>query len=136
MADEKPSADRPAASRPRRWRASTGSPVRPYRLAFRLIGIPIIAVAGVFIYREVQNYFVLPGCDSDRAKQTLSEVLRQLKYQPLGYGPISTVSSSRSEVVCHAILPLPDGAGVIADYTFYWQGNKPNMRYSVFRQSP
>ena len=136
MADERPSANRPAASRPTRWTASTTSPVRPYRLAFRLIGIPIIAVAGVFIYSGLRDYFILPTCDSDRAKQTLGEVLRQLNYQPLRYEPIKTVSSSKSEVVCNATLPLPDGATVVADYTFFWQGNKPNMRYSVFRQAP
>jgi hypothetical protein len=30
-------------------------------------------------------------------------------------------------------MPLPDGATVVADYTFSWQGGKANMRYSVRR---
>jgi hypothetical protein len=119
-----------------RWAAATSSPYRPYRFAFRLIGIPIIAVAAVFIYRGLRDHFVLPECDSERAKQTLSEVFKQLKFEPLRYQPIKTISVSKDEVVCNAVLPLPDGASVVADYTFYWQGNKANMKYSIARKAP
>jgi hypothetical protein len=34
------------------------------------------------------------------------------------------------------VLPLPDGASVAADFTFYWQGDKANMKYSVARKAP
>ena len=105
-------------------------------MAFRLIGIPIIAVAAVFIYRGLRDHFVLPECDSERAKQTLAEIFKQLKFEPLRYEPIKTISTSKDEVVCNAVLPLPDGASVVADYTFYWQGNKANMKYSIHRQAP
>jgi len=39
-------------------------------------------------------------------------------------------------VVCSALLPLPDGGSVAADFTFYWQGNMANMKYSVARRAP
>jgi hypothetical protein len=32
-------------------------------------------------------------------------------------------------------LPLSDGAHVAVDYTFYWEGNKANMKYSISRKS-
>lgn len=134
---EKSSPDRPAKIRVRRWSGSLSSPARPrpYRFALRLIGIPAAAVAGVLIYSGLRDRFVLPECDSARAKQTLSEILKQLQLEPVRYEPIKTVSSSKEQVVCNAVLPLADGADVVADYTFYWQGNKASMKYSIARKS-
>jgi hypothetical protein len=93
-------------------------------------------VLAVFLYRGLHAHLVLPECDSDTAKQTLAQVLRELKLEPVRYAPIKTVSSSKDTVVCSAVMPLPDGASVVADYTFYWQGNKANMRYSIHREAP
>ena len=123
----------PAPRRASRWSSPQSSPSRPYRLIFRLLGIPIIAVAGVILYRGLEGRLVLPACDSDRAKQTLAQVLKELKLEPTRYAPITTVSSSKDKIVCNAVMPLADGANVVADYTFYWEGNKANMRYSVHR---
>jgi hypothetical protein len=116
-------------------RATGSPPNRPYRLALRLIGIPIVAVVGVFIYSGLRDRLVLPECDSARARQTLSEVLKQLNIEPLRYEPIKTVSTTKQDVVCNAILPLPGGANVAVDFTFYWQGDKANMKYSISRKS-
>jgi len=135
MAD-KSSPKSPSATRARRWSKPTSSPARPYRLMLRVIGIPAAAVAGVLIYRGVKDHFVLPECDSARAKKSLTEVLKELKLEPVRYEPITTVSSSRDEVVCNAILPLPDGATVAVDYTFYWEGTTADMKYSISRKSP
>jgi hypothetical protein len=115
--------DLPSSSRP------------PYRFALRILVIPVIAVAGVFIYSGVRNRIVLPGCDSDRAKKSLAEVLQQFKYEPTTYAPIKTVSTTKDQVVCSAVLPLPDGSSVAADFTFYWQGDTASMKYSVARRT-
>jgi hypothetical protein len=126
--------------RARRWvsppdSGRLSSPYRSYRFAFRLMGIPILAVAVVLLFRGLRDRFELPQCDSDRAKQSFAEILKQLKLEPVRYEPIKTVSSSKDEVVCSALLPLPDGANVAVDFTFYWDGNKANMRYSVARKA-
>ncbi len=123
--------------RARRWARPITPPARPrpYRFALRLIGIPALAVAGVLIYSGLRDRFTLPECDSEQAKQSLAEILKQLKLEPVRYEPIKMVSTTKQEVVCNAVLPLPDGANVVADFTFYWQGNKVNMKYSVSRQS-
>jgi hypothetical protein len=136
MADD-PSPKPTVPIRARRWSRSVSPTARPrpYRFALRLVGIPALAVAGVLIYSGLRDRFVLPQCDSDRAKQTLSEILKQLKLEPVRYEPITTVSSNKEKVVCNAVLPLPDGANVVADFTFYWEGNKANMKYSVSRKS-
>jgi hypothetical protein len=104
-----------------------------HRSAFRLAGLAIAAAATVFIYRGVRAHFVLPECDSQTAKQTLAQVLKELKLEPVRYAPIKTISSTKDKVVCNAAMPLPDGATVVADFTFSWQGGKPNMRYSIHR---
>ncbi len=101
----------------------------------RLIGIPAAAVAGVLIYRGLHDRFVLPACDSDRAKHTLSDVFAEMKMEPTSYAPIKTVSSTKDQVICNAVLPLPGGGSVVADFTFYWDGGKANMQYSISRKS-
>jgi len=45
----------------------------------------------------------------DRAKKTLAEILKQLTLEPLRYERLQTVSTSNTQVVCSATLPLPDG---------------------------
>ena len=134
MADNNP-AKPPVSGRPDRRSRTHSASNNPYRFVLRLIGIPVLALAGVFIYRGLLHYFVLPECDSETAKKTLSDVLKQLQLEPTRYDQVKTVSTSKTEVVCTATMPLPDGASVIADYTFYWQGNKANMRYSIQRRA-
>jgi hypothetical protein len=132
--------DDPPPLRARRWTPPPGvdrrsSPRKSYRFVLRLLGIPILAVAGVFIYSGIRDRIVLPDCDSDRAKKSLAEVLQQFKYEPTKYQPIKTVSATKDQVVCSAVLPLPDGSSVTADFTFYWEGDKANMKYSVARKA-
>jgi hypothetical protein len=138
MSDESPSKP-PLPVRARRWSGSASTsappPPRPYRLATRLIGIPAAAVAGVLLYQGVRAHFFLPECDSSGAKHTLAGVLQQYKLEPTRYEPIKTVSSTKDEIVCNAVLPLPDGADVAVDYRFYWEGDKATMKYSVTRQA-
>jgi len=127
--------------RARRWTpppsaGGRSSPRKSYRLVFRLLGIPILAVAGVFIYSGIRDRLVLPDCDSDRAKKSLAEVLQQFNYQPTTYSPIKTVSATKDQVTCSAVLPLTDGSSVAADFTFFWQGDKASMKYSVARKVP
>jgi hypothetical protein len=138
MSDES-SPKPPAPIRARRWSgssASTPARPRPYRFALRLIGIPAVAVAGVLIYNGLRSHLFLPECDSNGAKNTLADVLKQYKLEPARYEPIKTVSSTKEEVVCKAVLPLPDGGDVAVDYKFYWDGSTANMKYSVMRQAP
>jgi hypothetical protein len=133
------SSPKPTTSiRARRWSGSTSPQERPrpYRMAMRLIGIPAVAVAGVLIYRGLRDHFVLPECDSDRAKHSLADVLKELRMEPTRYDPIKAISTSKDQVVCNAVLPLPQGGSVVADYTFYWDGGTAHMKYSVSKRPP
>ena len=134
MSEDKSPRDAPPSRRASRWTPPPTSRNNPYRFVFRLVGIPLIAVAAVLLYRGLRDRFFLPECDSSTAKQTLAQVLTELKLEPVQYAPIKTVSSSKTEVVCNAVMPLPGGGNVAVDYSFYWQGSKANMRYSVHRE--
>jgi hypothetical protein len=132
--------DNPPPIRASRWKpppGPAGSPGRASgpRTAFRILGLPILIVAGVFLYYGLQDYLALPKCDSERAKKTLGEVLKQLNLEPVRYEPMNTVSSSKDQVVCNAVLPLPDGASVVIDYSFTWDGRSANMKYSISRRT-
>lgn len=120
--------------RSRRWSAAQPPTPSSSRWIFRLIGIPALAIAGVLLYRGVEDHFTLPACDSARAKATLADVLKQLKSEPERYEPITTVSASKNQVVCNAVLPLADGSNLYIDYSFFWQGDAADMRYSISRK--
>ena len=134
MSEDKSPPNAPAPRRVSRWTPPPSSRNNPYRLATRVLGILVIAITAALLYRGLQPRLVLPECDSDTAKQSLAPILKELKLEPAQYAPIKTVSTSKTEVVCNAVMPLPGGGNVVADYTFYWQGNKANMRYSVRRE--
>jgi len=119
-----------------RWTAAASPNVPTYRLTFRLIGIPALAVAGVLLYQGLRDYFVLPECDSTRARNTLADIFRQLNLAPQRFEPIRTIAANKDEVVCKASLPLADGETLDVDYRFFWHGNKANMKYSIARKPP
>jgi hypothetical protein len=101
---------------------------------FRLIGIPAVAFAGVLVWRGLQERLTLPECDSSRAKSTLSDVLKQLKVEPLRDEPIKTISSNKEQIQCSVVLPLSDGGNLNIDYSFFWQGSSAQMKYSISRK--
>ena len=107
--------DDPPPLRARRWTPPPGidrrsSPRKPYRFALRLIGIPIRRGCGVFLYSGVRDRLLLPDCDSDRAKHSLTDVLQRFQFEPTTYAPITTVSATKDQVVCSADLPLSAAA--------------------------
>jgi hypothetical protein len=133
MSDE-PTSKPAAPVRARPWKRPPSDPERrprPYRFAIRLIGIPAAAVAGVLLYQGLRAHFFLPQCDSESAKHTLADVLKQYRLEPTRYEPITTLSSTKEEVACRAMLPLSDGSNVAIDYKFFWQGSAASMQYSV-----
>ena len=122
----------PGSSVPGRDRLATlPARARPGRLAIRFVGVAVVVAAAALLYAGLRDRFVLPQCDSDRAKRTLTDVLKELRLEPTRYEPITTLSSSKTEVVCRAVLPLPNGGNVAIDYRFHWQGNQANMSYSI-----
>src|ERR1700728_1722574 len=126
----------PSLPNPPSRRFALSSSPRPNRWLLRLIAIPVLAGAGLLIYRGLQERFVLPECDSSRAKDTLTGVLKGLDSASLRYEPIKTISRNDKEVVCTAALPLSDGATLNVDYRFFRQGSSAQIKYSISRNKP
>ena len=135
MAADNPSLEPRKPIRASRWKPPP-SPraTSSRRLLVRLIAIPALAFAGVLIYRGVQDRFVLPACDSARAKSTLANVLDQLKVGPVSDEMIKTIATDKTKVVCNAQLPLAEGGTLNVDYNFFWQGSNAEMRYAISRR--
>src|SRR5687767_13893128 len=66
-----------------------------------LVGI-VIVIAKIITWGD------LPGCDSTRAKDTLSTVFKQRQLEARRYDEISTVAKKDEEVLCKAKLTLKD----------------------------
>ena len=118
---------------PRRGSSGKTPANRRRRLIVRILLLPILA-GGAFVlfkYSGLRDYLELPQCDSDHAKEWLGQALQPFKFNQTGYESIKMISSSKQEVVCNAVLALPNGSNIAIDYSFYWSGNKVNMRYSV-----
>jgi len=131
MADDNASA---VPSLPRSSRRKSGGTTpanRRRRLIFRLIALPVLAAAAFLLFNGLRDYLELPQCDSDHAKEWLGQALQPFNFGPLHYESIKTVSSSKQEIVCNAVLTLQNGSRFAVDYSFYWSGSKVNMRYSV-----
>lgn len=109
---------------------------RRHRWAIRIAGLAFAAVLTAFLFFGVRAHFVLPECDSQVARATLSQVLKTMRLEPVRYAPIKTISSTKDKVVCNAAMPLADGSTVIADFAFTWQGRTPNMSYSIRHTRP
>jgi hypothetical protein len=97
----------------------------------RLLALPVLAGAAFLLFNGLRDYVELPKCDSDHAKEWLGQALQPFNFGPPHYESIKTVSSSKQDVVCNAALALPNSSNITVDYSFYWSGNKVNMRYSV-----
>ena len=124
-ADDPPPNARPPL-RARRWSVPRPPPPNnSNRMLFRLIGLPALAFAGVLIYRGVQERFILPACDSSRAKSTLNELLDQLKAGPSARRCDQDGFHEQEQVVCSVVVQQSGGGTVELNYTFFWQGNRP-----------
>jgi hypothetical protein len=119
---------------PARGRNAASPPAgKRRRLIVRLLALPAVAAAVyvMYTYGGLRDYLELPQCNSDHAKEWLGQALQPFNFGPPRYETIKTVSSSKQETVCNAVLAFPNGSNIAVDYSFYWSGSKVNMRYSV-----
>jgi hypothetical protein len=106
------------------------------RIVWGIVGLAAIALGASQLYSALKGMYVLPDCDSKSAKDTMAGIYKEHNFEPGDYTSIKTVSSSKDEIVCNAVLPLPDGVNLIAEYTFYWENNSPKVKYSMHRKAP
>ena len=96
------------------------------------LGIAAV-LAVLIVIGSISNLGSLPACDSQKARDTMSDVFKEAKLSLTKYNEIKTVASSKDEVTCQASLAIKGGGTLIADYTFYWEGSKTKVRYNLTR---
>lgn len=117
--------------------AETKSPVARPPSWQRYVRIASYAIAGLTLLLTMglwlSNRNTLPGCDSSRAKETLSNVFKSNKLNPTRYDEIKTLSKSDQEVRCAASLPLSEGGIIRVDYRFFWEESTAKIEYRLTR---
>jgi hypothetical protein len=112
------------------------APAQPKRWAKlqRIVILGVGAIA-VLLYGStfVVNLFTLPGCDSKRARDTLSDVFKANKVSASGYDEVKTIADNKDEIRCRATLSLREGGKLTADYRFFWDGSSPKIEYKLIR---
>ena len=95
-----------------------------------------VGVLGLIIFGLIYlgEKTVLPGCDSTRAKDTLSDVFNQNNVAGAKYNEIKTISTTESEVACSAKLAIEGGGTLELDYRFFWKDGDAN--YEITRWQP
>ncbi|HUD87988.1 MAG TPA: toll/interleukin-1 receptor domain-containing protein [Xanthobacteraceae bacterium] len=73
----------------------------------------------------------LPDCDSDVAKQMLSDALKKDGFTPVQFGSLWTESSSAQAISCGSILTLPGRGTVAVNYSFQLDGHTPVLNYAI-----
>ncbi|MBV9704672.1 MAG: hypothetical protein JO163_18235 [Methylobacteriaceae bacterium] len=96
-----------------------------------LAGALIAIAAGVKFFGGIWESNHLPGCDSQRARDTLSDIFKEKKLSPTGYNQVKTVSEANDKVVCQADLAMPDKGTIHVEYEFFWEGPKREIKYSI-----
>jgi hypothetical protein len=102
---------------------------RLYRWASIGIGVAAVILTVLIVIGNAMESGKLPGCDSDGARDTLSDVFKANKIEATAYDTINTVSSTDEEVSCTAVLSLKDGNKLNVAYRFYFE--EKQAKYEV-----
>ncbi len=120
--------------------ASPSEPTAPAKLARKWSKFQRVVIVGAFgfaallwIATQFFNAATLPGCDSKRARDTLSDVFQANKISTSRYNEIKTLAENKDEVRCNASLALGEGGNLNVDYRFYWEGSSAKIEYSLKR---
>lgn len=94
--------------------------------------VAVLVVVAVLVgVEKITERGSLPRCDSQRARDTLSNVFKQHQVSPSRYDERRTVSSTDAEVTCVARLTMPDSSRIEVDYRFYREGNEQKVGYAI-----
>ena len=113
------------------------APAKPVGKWAKFRKIVIVGAFGfaalLWIATQFFNAATLPGCDTKRARDTLSDVFQANKVSTTRYNEIKTLSETKDEVRCNASLALNDGGTLKAEYRFFWKDSKAQIDYKLSR---
>jgi hypothetical protein len=103
-------------------------------LVSTIVGVGLVAVGVVIVLAKFVTRNDLPGCDSTRAKDTLSNIFKQNNIHASRYDEIKTLTTAESEITCNATLTLRDNSKFVIDYKLFKDGS--DMRLLITRSNP
>ena len=112
------------------------APSRAKSLTMRIVYGVLAVVFGVIALVKILTWNDLPGCDSTRAKDTLSNIFKEKKVEASRYDEINTVSKKDEEVLCTAKLTLKDNSRISINYKLFKENSEFLRGGSSARESP
>ena len=91
------------------------------------IGAALAAAALLLTAAKLIDLFVLPTCDSQRARDTVHDLLQAKSKSTIGLSGFADVSRGRSEMRCMADVTV-EGDVATVGYRVYWDGWSPMVR--------
>jgi hypothetical protein len=99
-----------------------------------IVGIALLSVGALILIGRLVTRNDLPGCDSTRAKDTLSDIFKKNNVTASRYDDIKTLTTAENEITCNATLTLRDNSKLVIDYKLFKEGS--DMRLLVTRSNP
>jgi hypothetical protein len=81
----------------------------------------------VFAGFKIPDFFILPGCDAQRTRDTLHDLLRKRAQGPIALTDFSTISRSKTEYRCSADIAV-NGDHATVGYRSTWDGFSAMVR--------
>ena len=103
------------------------APSRAKSLTMKIVYAAIAVVFGVIAVAKIITWNDLPGCDSTRAKDTLSNIFKEKKVEASRYDEINTVSKKDEEILCTAKLTLKDNSKIAIKYKLFKENSEMRL---------
>lgn len=132
MTDPNPA--EPAAAPQGPFKSRTGN--RVFKWISGAIAVAAVIVAVLTFAGNMLENGQLPECDSDRARDTLSDVFQANSIEATGYDKISTEKSGEEETTCTAVLSLKGGDKLDVGYRFFFKDKKPSYEITTWNRRP
>jgi hypothetical protein len=122
-------------NRPAETAAPAGKPPSAAgRIVKIVVAVGLLAVVGLIMVAKFVTRNDLPGCDSTRAKDVLSDIFKKNNVDATRYDEIKTLSKGDDEITCYAKLTLRDNGAQEIDYKLFREGG--DMRLQITRSNP
>lgn len=104
-----------------------------------VVGAVVLIVGGISAIKGINSFIdrdKIPACDSQRAKDTLSDIHKERNVQATAYRGITTISRTDDEALCHASLDLKDGAALSYDFKMFKDGDDMRLIITDAKDEP
>jgi hypothetical protein len=104
-------------------RGRTGAGKHAAQIATGVIVLALLVFAGF----KIPDFFILPGCDAQRTRDTLHDLLRKRAQGPIALTDFSTISRTKTEYRCSADIAV-NGDHATVGYRSTWDSFSAMVR--------